>query len=287
METGKRIKTGPRLHRRRLYDVELARWGGARVSPVVSDLPDVRSVPPFEVSSERASPSREPELMDDPGCDAGELDRALDALTTINRWFGGVAAIRRPIEAALAGRAPDELRLLDVGTGAGDIPVELARRLGDRGWRPRFILADNHATILRLARDRLPLKLEQSLVQLDASRLPLPDDAVDIGMSATMIHHLETDAAAAFLREIDRVSRLGWVVSDLRRGAPLRFAFGVLTATLLWRNPTARTDGRASIRRAFTADEIRALLDRTGLDRALVRSGPVRWVALGGELAER
>ncbi len=40
----------------------------------------------------RASPSRTPELMDDPACDAGRLDRALDALATINRWFGGTAA---------------------------------------------------------------------------------------------------------------------------------------------------------------------------------------------------
>lgn len=225
--------------------------------------------------------------MDDSACDVDELDRALDALTTINRWFGGAAAIRRPIEAALNGRAPGELRLLDVGTGAGDIPVAIVRRLRGDGWRPRFVLADNHATTLRLARDRVPDSLEASFVRLDAPRLPLADDSVDIGISGTMLHHLETDAAARFLREIDRVSRDGWIVSDLRRGVSLRIAFGVLSATLLRRNETARLDGRASIRRAFTSAEIRTLLDRAGLGRAVVRSGPIRWVVLGGRLAER
>ena len=225
--------------------------------------------------------------MDDPACDATELDRALDALAVINRWFGGAAAIRRPIETALDGRAPGELTLLDVGTGAGDIPEVIDRRLRAGGWRPRFVLSDNHATTLRLARDRVPDSLATSFVRLDAPRLPLGDDAVDIAFSGTMLHHLETGAAADFLREIDRVSRVGWVVSDLCRGVTLRIAFGVLAATLMRKNETARLDGSASIRRAFTAAEVRTLLDRAGLDRAVVRSGPIRWVAVGGELAGR
>lgn len=237
--------------------------------------------------SARTPPSRAPELMDDPACDPSELDRALDALAAINRWCGGTAAIRRPILAALEEMTPGELRLLDIGTGAGDIPVAIVDRLRSKGWTPRLTLADNHATTLRLARERVPAELRPSFLRLDAPRLPLADDAVDLGISGTMLHHLETDAAAAFLREIDRVSRVGWIVSDLCRGVPLRLAFGVLSATLLRRNATARTDGRASIRRAFTAAEIRALLDRAGVERAIVRSGPVRWVVLGGELARR
>lgn len=227
--------------------------------------------------------------MDDPDFAAAELERALDALTVINRWFGGTAAIRRPIEAVLEDRVPGDLRILDVGTGAGDIPAAIVRHLRAEGWRPRLILADNHETTLRLARDRVPEALAPPprFVRLDAPRLPFADDAVDIGFSGTMLHHLETEAAARFLREIDRVSRVGWVVSDLCRGASLRVAFGVLAATLLWRNPTARADGRTSIRRAFTAAEIRSLLDGAGLEKAVVRSGPIRWVALGGEMAER
>ena len=232
----------------------------------------------------RASPAETPERMDDPSCDPVEIGRALDALAVINRWFGGATAVRRPIEAGLSDVAPGELTLLDVGTGAGDIPVAIDRRLRADGWRPRFLFTDNHATTLRLARDRVPDALESSYVRLDAARLPFADDTVDIGFSGTMLHHLETGAAGEFLREIDRVSRVGWVVSDLRRGPSLRIAFGVLSATLMRNNETARLDGSASIRRAFTAAEVRTLLDRAGLERAVVRSGPIRWVAIGGGL---
>lgn len=230
--------------------------------------------------------------MDDPTCAPEDIDRALAALATVNRWFGGFAAIRRPIERALAGRAPGELRLLDVGTGGGDVPRLLARRLRAAGWRPRFCLSDNHATTLRLARertDRTDLSnrgVPSTFVRLDAVRLPFDADAFDIGIAGTMLHHLETDAAEEFLRELDRVSRLGWVVSDLRRGAPIRLAVEVLSSTIWRRNEPARLDGRVSVRRAFRPDEVRVLLARAGLRGATVRAGPLRWVATGGALTE-
>ena len=235
-------------------------------------------------SSERVPPSRASELMDDPACDLDMLAGALDALSAVNRWFGGFAAIRRPIERALAGRPPGDLRLLDVGTGAGDIPEALGTRLCDAGWKPQFCLADNHPGVLRIARSRAP---EARFVRLDAPRLPFVDDAFDIGFAGAMVHHLETDAAARFLSELDRVSRLGWVVSDLRRGATTRLAVGFLGATIWRRNVAARHDGPASIRRAFSRPEVDVLLSDAGLHEAVVRSGPVRWVALGGALAAR
>lgn len=239
-------------------------------------------------SRSRVSPARAPELMDDPECDPETLDRALEALSVVNRWFGGFGALRRPIERALAGRSPGELRLLDVGTGGGDIPAALEHRLRAGGWNPQLCLADNHAATLRIARSAVSSgSPEATFVRLDAPRLPFATDAFDIGLTGAMLHHLESEAAVTFLRELDRVSRLGWIVSDLRRGVAIRVAFAVLGATIWRGNEPARVDGAASIRRAFTASEARALLATAGLPDAVVRSGPIRWIALGGELAGR
>lgn len=248
----------------------------------------MRFLPTFSrtESRSRVSPSHAPEMMDDPECDPATLGRSLEALSVVNRWFGGFDAIRRPIERALAGRSPGELRLLDVGTGAGDIPAALERRLRAAGWRPQFCLADNHAATLRIARCGVPSgTAKPTFVRLDAPRLPFTADAFDIGFTGAMLHHLESAAAVTFLRELDRVSRLGWVVSDLRRGTLIRLAFGLLGATIWRGNEPARVDGAASIRRAFTASEVRKLLTSAGLADAVVRSGPFRWIALGGELA--
>jgi ubiquinone/menaquinone biosynthesis C-methylase UbiE len=221
--------------------------------------------------------------MDDPSCDPEALEQALDALTVTNRWFGGLAAVRKPIARALAGRMPGPLDLLDVGTGAADIPRALERWLRARGWTPAFCLTDNHATTLRVAKERAA---GSRFVRLSAPRLPFSDDAFDISFSGTMLHHLETAAASEFLRELDRVSRFGWVVSDLRRGPLGRWAVDALAATLWRRNPMPRQDGPASIRRAFTPEEINGMLAEVGLPGAMARgAGPFRWVALGGELA--
>lgn len=246
-------------------------------------MPSSEVVPSGRVSSGRVAPSRVPEVMDDPSCDPSALEQALDALSVTNRWFGGLAAIRKPIGRALAGRTPGPLDLLDVGTGAADIPRALERWLRARGWEPRFCLTDNHATTLGVARERAP---GAGFVRLAAPRLPFADDAFDIALSGTMLHHLETPAAAEFLRELDRVTRLGWVVSDLRRGTLGRWAVDALAATLWRRNPLPRQDGPASMRRAFTPGEIAAMLREAGPRNAVARAaGPFRWVALGGELA--
>lgn len=244
---------------------------------------------PLQVVSPRSSPARDPERMDDPACDPAQLERALDALSLANRWFGGRRAVRRPIERALSRRQPGELSLLDVGTGSGDIPRHLERRLRGRGWRARFCLADSHWTTLRLARARTP---GHTCVRCAAPDLPFADASFDLAVAATMLHHLETRAARKLLCELDRVSRVGWVVTDLRRGRLATVAIELLGRSVWWRNPVAREDGRVSVRRAFTPREIRALVaearleDEARLRDVRVRSaGPFRWVCLGGELA--
>ena len=74
------------------------------------------------------------ELLDDPSTDTALATRSLQDVARSNRWFGGANAVIAelvPVLAAARGRSAP-LTLLDVGTGAGDIP-ELARRIADRG----------------------------------------------------------------------------------------------------------------------------------------------------------
>ena len=64
------------------------------------------------------------ELLDGPLDDPAVLRGNLRDLARINRWFGGAAA-RDARSSRLLGRRTVPHTLLDVGTGAADIPLAL------------------------------------------------------------------------------------------------------------------------------------------------------------------
>lgn len=226
--------------------------------------------------------------MDDPDCDPEELRVALRELSRVNRLFGGLASVRAEVDALLDGVEPDGLDILDVGSGAGDIPIALAEHLSRRGWSPRLVITDLHMETVKIARETVagspPRVVGRSVrfARADGARLPFPADAFDLVLSSSTLHHLEEHEAIRLFVELDRVARLGWVVTDLRRSRVAQVAVSTLVATA-WRGKRfPRRDGPVSVRRAFTPSEVRGLVERAGCEDAVVRSGVVRLAARGG-----
>src|SRR5438309_1542594 len=74
----------------------------------------------------------QPEVMDQPGLEPKRHRQALHGLGRIN-WWSGSAGILWPPLAALARVSPHPLRVLDLATGGGDVPIRLwqkAQRAG-------------------------------------------------------------------------------------------------------------------------------------------------------------
>lgn len=223
---------------------------------------------------------RVPELMDAPAVDASELAHGLADLRRVNRWLGGsrtalgavVPLIRR-----LRGR---EVSVLDVATGSGDIPLALSRRARRDGVRLRVTATDLHPATLDAARVLTAADPNVQVRSADALHLPFGDDAFDIAMCHTALHHFDEPDAMRVLRELDRVARCGVVVTDLSRSAAALLGARLLAATVWRRHPVTRHDGPHSVAAAFTPGELRTLATNAGLAGARIRTRPVFRVAL-------
>src|SRR5438309_11269768 len=73
----------------------------------------------------------EPELMDRPQPVSAELERDLNNLRQLNRWFGSHRLVLHFVRRWI--KPGDHIRIVDLATGSGDIPrliVDLARKIG-------------------------------------------------------------------------------------------------------------------------------------------------------------
>jgi len=201
------------------------------------------------------------ELLDDPSADPALAIRSLRDVSKANRFFGGTNAVLSELHGEIARAAADgrELTLLDVGTGAGDIPERaraLARRTGVR--LHSFGLEISTA----LARSSLP-RSGTALVG-DALALPFASHSVDIVTCSQVLHHFVPGDAACLISEMHRVARRRAVIADLRRswGA----AAGLwLSSWLIGFHPVSRHDGVVSVLRGFRLAELaRAVQQATG-----------------------
>jgi ubiquinone/menaquinone biosynthesis C-methylase UbiE len=202
------------------------------------------------------------ELLDGP-LPAPDLRATLDDIDRLNTWFGGytltLTRIRR-----VARRLPPGQRLvvMDVGGGRGDLAVRIVRWARRVGRPVRVIVLDRDPTMLALARRRTARYPEIALVCADAAALPLRGGAVDVAVAALTIHHLAPDEAAAALGAMAAVASVV-VVNDLLR-TPASLALVWLATRVLRLHPVSCNDGPMSVRRAYSADELTALVQRIG-----------------------
>ncbi len=208
------------------------------------------------------------ELLDDPAADPETVRRSLGNVARANRWFGGGAAVHHGLERVLRGVPRGRpLTMLDLGTGAGDLPqraVRWARRVGYTLRPVGLELNRTAAAMARLA--GVPCAVAC------AGAPPMREKSVDIVLVSQVAHHLTGDSTVRLLRTCDALARVGVVIADLRRGrmAPLAFWVG---ARALRFDPSTVADGITSIRRGYTPGEFRALLAEAGV-RARVSSRP-------------
>jgi ubiquinone/menaquinone biosynthesis C-methylase UbiE len=214
------------------------------------------------------------ELLDEPYLPPRALAGNLGDLRRANRYFGGLAVLRRQLLPALAAHPSDRpLRLLDVATGGADLPLALLAWASSEGRRLSIVGLDVAAQVLAYAQGQAQDEPGLRLLRGDAAALPFAPRTFDYALCSLALHHLTPSAGVAALREMARVVRHGLLVVDLERSWP------AYLGTWLWSracttNHLTRHDGPLSVLRAYTPAELRALAASAGLANVRISRGP-------------
>lgn len=219
-----------------------------------------------------------PELMDQPTLEAGRHAHALRALARINR-LSNSAGLLWPAVREWALRHPEHpLRLLDLATGAGDVPVSLWRRARRAGLALEVEGWDKSSTAIEHARSRAAhahADIQFKVHDLKHELIP-PD--FDIITCSLFLHHLDEAEAIDLLRRMGGAARHLVLVNDLARSRS-GLALAWLGVRLLTTCDVVHADGPQSVRAAWTPEEALALAKRAGLNGATVsRRWPCRFL---------
>ena len=238
-----------------------------------ADLERSNSAPPIRLPPLRMRRTVIPELLDDDLGTAAEIAESLIDLRHINHWFGGTRTTIALLLRIARESGTRKLSLLEVGAGAGDVPLTAQRVLAGYGIRLQ-------ATLLDCVSSHLPRGGEASVVG-DALRLPFGDGTFDVVSCSLLAHHFEPGALGTFATESLRVSREAVLINDL-----IRSRLHLLLVCLglpLFRSRITWHDAPASVRRAYTCEEMQNLLANAGARkieisrRYLYRMGVLLW----------
>jgi ubiquinone/menaquinone biosynthesis C-methylase UbiE len=221
--------------------------------------------------------NREPEIMDQPGLDPARHRAALRGLARINFLSASASMLWRPL-AELAQRLKRPIRVLDVATGGGDVPIRLWQRGRRYGIALELSGCDVSPTALEYAQGRANAAgAEIQFFRLDVLREPLPSD-YDAAISSLFLHHLDAPDAIGLLCRMRESGVQLVLVNDLTRSRS-GWLLAQVATRLLSRCSVVHTDGPRSVKAAYTPKEALELAEHAGLSGAKVqRRWPCRYL---------
>lgn len=202
-------------------------------------------------------------------------NQALGVFSRVSSWTGPAAAHR--VKSIIGNYLKSDMKILDIGTGPGAIPLNLKKRYPG----VHFIGTDISSAMIRTAKAHaLKADLRLPLLVGDGESLPFGTGKVDGVISLFAMHHM--DRPERLLQEIDRVLKpYGLLlIIDFRRDMS-RWLFTLVNS--IWRTvflfSAARKGFAESARSAWTQDEIQSILEKKNISRFKVRTNKMElWV---------
>ncbi|MCH1494934.1 MAG: methyltransferase domain-containing protein [Rubripirellula sp.] len=229
----------------------------------------------------------QPEVMDDPSLPVHDHLLALKGLARLNRASGIESSMFRMIRQFLHDRPDRRLRVLDVASGSGDVPIAWARRARREGWRIDLTLVDNRQTACE-EQQRLAALADLSVksIQQDCLTGSLPN-GFDLVTCSLFFHHLTNPQVFQLLQSMQAATSGGLLLCDLERNR-LNLELVRIASRCLTRSPVVHHDAVTSVRAAFTVKEFQPIAS-SALSRPfrIKRVFPCRFVLLTTEATSK
>jgi len=224
--------------------------------------------------------------MDSPDLPEREHIAALAGLARINRSTGVAAAIYRRIR-RYARELGRPIRLLDIATGSGDMPIHWARQSRRDGITIHCTGVDISPTAIAYATQAAKQsRVDVQFLQRDvlADRLPTGFDVVTCGL---FIHHLSEPQIVHLLAAMRAVASHGVIVCDIERSR-LNLACVWVLAHAVSRSGIVHRDAVRSVKASLTREEFCSLA-QAALDCPVRVDGlpPCRFIATMDEATAR
>lgn len=204
------------------------------------------------------------ELLDTDAGTANEIASSLRDLRHINQWFGGIGTTQSLIEQVAEKAQARSLSMLEVASGTGFVPNAVQERLGRSGIQLNLTLMDRAASHLNDGNGRGVRQISG-----DARALPFCANSFDVVSSCIFLHHLSPEEVVESIKESLRVCRLAVLINDVVRH-PLHLAL-VYAGLPLFRSRLTWHDAPASVRQAYTTQEMRQLLQQTSAREIVIQ----------------
>lgn len=195
------------------------------------------------------------ELLDEDLGTPEEIKSTLLDLRAINKRFGGFSSVAAMLRTVSRKTRGGSISFLDVAGGTGDLAGRVVRDLERQHIRVRATVLDR--AVSHLNGDAFGLLN----VAGDALALPFASGSVDVVGCNLFCHHLEPEKMITFFNEALRVARLAVIASDLRRNL-LHWA-AAYAGRVTYRSRLTRNDAPASVRQAYTIEEMRGIVEQT------------------------
>ena len=195
------------------------------------------------------------ELMDDFSIGGNLLRDTLDKLEKINRWLGGNLVTVKALKKALKNHPKEqELTIVDIGCGHGDILRDVAKFGRKNGYKMKLIGMDANPNAIAYAKELSTEFSELTFKTEDIFSEEFKNRKFDVVLATLFLHHFKEKQLISFLGTTLKQTKIAIVVNDLHRHTLAYYLFMLLS--LFIKNTMIIEDGLTSVLRGFKRKDL-------------------------------